>query len=412
MKRKLIQQMRNEWRSNLWMGIELVIVGFVLWAIFTFSGFMSYLHKEPVGFDLTDIYIGEIRSIPEEATTYTPYPDSLHSDRTDLESLMNHLRNNPYVEIIGTGINAIPYNFNFSGNEMSANIDGQRQIYYGNVRMMSPDLIRAIHLQGINGETSEELATMIDNGQILLSTYEATHNEIQADPTIWRGRDIFWSYDSTRVEHVGAVINGIRRSDYEPSFGVIVTNLTNRWLPDELVIRVKPGKGRDFLASVKGSDLEFGNVYVSNLQSSEQRRDQAHLTIKSNRDAMIVSAAFVMVAVFLGFLGSFWYKTQQRVPELALRKVNGATSASLFRRLISEGMILLAVAGAIIAVLGGFILSRIDLAAEIGMSFPAWIPWAMFAVALAALALMIVAGIALPASKAMKINPAQALKDQ
>ena len=30
MKRKLIQQMRNEWRSNIWMMVELAIVAIVV----------------------------------------------------------------------------------------------------------------------------------------------------------------------------------------------------------------------------------------------------------------------------------------------------------------------------------------------------------------------------------------------
>ena len=34
MKRKLIQQMRNEWRSNIWMMVELAIVAIVVWAMF------------------------------------------------------------------------------------------------------------------------------------------------------------------------------------------------------------------------------------------------------------------------------------------------------------------------------------------------------------------------------------------
>ena len=33
MKRKLLSQMRNEWRSNVWMTVELVVVGTVLFAI-------------------------------------------------------------------------------------------------------------------------------------------------------------------------------------------------------------------------------------------------------------------------------------------------------------------------------------------------------------------------------------------
>ena len=34
MKRKLFTQIKNEWRSNLWLGIELLVVSTALWYIF------------------------------------------------------------------------------------------------------------------------------------------------------------------------------------------------------------------------------------------------------------------------------------------------------------------------------------------------------------------------------------------
>lgn len=409
MKRKLIQQMRNEWRSNLWMGIELFIVGLVLWAIFSTFGFLANLHQPPRDYDLTDIYHGDLWLIDEKASTYTEYPDSAHNVWTDLAALTDNLRNNPYVEILGTGNNALPYSYNYSGNELTADIDGRRESYNGNLRNMSPDFIRAIRLRGLNGETTEELATMIENGNIIISLYD--RSRLESTPEQWRGRDVFWSYDSTRVEHVGAIIAGIRRSDYEPIYGGNVIK-NNMWFPDQIAIRVKPGKGREFMESLKGDDLEFGNVYISNMQSIDQRRESAHLNITTTIRNLSMCAIFVLTAVFLGFLGSFWYKTQQRVPELALRRVNGATRADLFRRLLGEGMLILLFSAVPTAIAGAVLLANIDIEGELGMPFPAMLPWLMFGITIASLALMIAAGIWFPATKAMKINPAQALKDQ
>ena len=409
MKRKLIQQMRNEWRNNLWMGIELFIVGIVLWAIFIVFAFIARLHEPPVCFDLTDIYYGNISTIDPEASTYTEYPDSLHDQWTDLDVLMNRLRDNPYVESLGTGNNALPYSYDFSGNELAANIDGHRQIYNGNLRDMSPDLIRTIRLTGLNSETPEELAQMLSDGKTIISLTDA--EDMDCTPEQWRGREVFWNYDSTHIEHIGAIIHGFRRSDYEPMFrGVIIRN--QHWFPSQIVFRVKPGMGSRFMESLSAADLETGNVYIYGLQSIEQRREVAHLNISTTIRNLTAGAIFVMLVVFLGFLGSFWYKTQQRIPELALRRVNGATGADLLRRLLGEGMMLLVFAAVPAAAIGAFAIISIDPEAEVGFSVPGWYYWATFAAAIGALALMIAAGIWFPASKAMKINPAEALKDQ
>lgn len=409
MKRKLIQQMRNEWRSNLWMGVELVIVGLVLWAIFLVFGMLGLIHQEPQGYDLTDVYNGDLWTIDENATTHVEYPDSAHNEWTDMETLIANLRNNPNVEMAGAGNNALPYSYNYSGNRLAAHINGWKQFYMGNCRNMSPDFVRTIRLTGINGETTEELAQMIADGKTLISLLETPSEE--CNPEEWRGKEVFWDWDSTRTVHIGAIIQGIRRSDYEPLFrGVIINN--NTWFPDQIAIRVKPGKGREFMESLKSEDLEFGNVYISNLQSIEQRRDAAHLTISTTIRNLTAGALFVMVAVFLGFLGSFWYKTQQRIPELALRRVNGATRGDLLRRLLGEGMLMLFFAAIPIAGLGALLLGQVNIEEEVGLGVPAWLPWTMFAAAVGALGLMIAGGIWFPAVKAMKINPAEALKDQ
>ncbi len=403
--------MRNEWRSNIWMCVELVITGLVLWAIFTTFAYLIEVHEGPKDYDLTDVYIGYVGTIDEDMSTYKPYADSLHNKKTDFSTLLANLSNNPHVESLGAGNNAMPYSYNYSGNAFSADIDGKRQNYGGNLRHLSPELVRTLRMTGLNGETTEELAEMIENGQTIISLFYNSHYD--GNPLEWRGRDVFWSYDSTRVEHIGAVIAGIRRSDYEPIYnGVIIQNVPSSWIPDQVGIRVKPGHGAEFMASLKGEDLEFGNVYISNLQSIDQRREQAHMNINQTIRVLTVSAIFVLTAVFLGFLGSFWFRTQQRVPELALRRVNGATRPDLFRRLLGEGMLVLCMAAPFIAAIGALLIFRTDITQEIRMQLSTRALWTGLPCAIAALALMIGAGILFPASKAMKVNPAEALKDQ
>lgn len=191
--------------------------------------------------------------------------------------------------------------------------------------------------------------------------------------------------------------------------GVLVCYYKN-WFPYEIAIRVKPGKGEEFMASLKGDDLEFGNVYASNIRSIEKRKDEAHLDIHNLLRNLTACAAFVMIAVFLGFLGSFWYRTQQRVPEIALRKVNGATNTDLFRRLISEGLVLLGVASVIILGTAAVLIPQVDIAGSIGFEVPKILLWGMVVVTLGVLALMIVGGIWLPARKAMKSTRQKHLK--
>lgn len=54
-------------------------------------------------------------------------------------------------------------------------------------------------------------------------------------------------------------------------------------------------------------------------------------------------AIFLMINIFLGVIGTFWFRTQQRRSEIGLRQALGASRRSIFTQLITEGIILLAV---------------------------------------------------------------------
>ena len=71
MKRKLIQQMRNEWRSNIWMMVELAIVAIVVWAMFIIMGAMLKLKYSRTDYPMDNIYISYIETVPEKSDSFT-----------------------------------------------------------------------------------------------------------------------------------------------------------------------------------------------------------------------------------------------------------------------------------------------------------------------------------------------------
>ena len=77
---------------------------------------------------------------------------------------------------------------------------------------------------------------------------------------------------------------------------------------------------------------------------------------------------------------------------------------------MAEGLMLLLVSAPVIALIVALVLPKFSL--DESITTPAWLVWTMFPVTMVALGLMIVTGIACPAFKAMKTNPAEALKDQ
>ncbi len=408
MKRKLFNQMCAEWRSNIWMLAELLIVGVVLWVITLVLWTMADLRFTEKGYDTSDVYVGSIRRIYEDSPAYRQY-DENHGYKTDLEPIIAKLRSNPYVEEVGMGNNALPYNYNFYGSVIEIPGDTAGLQYMGNRRIMTPEVVKILRLKGTRGETSEQLAAMVEKGEALISP---CIDPDSPSPELFLGREVFLNEDSSKILHIGAVVKGIQRSDYEPMWrGMLVMREDpyNNWWQD-LIVRVKPGMGRRFIESLKPGDMAHMNTYIPELKSVESIRQSCQLDQTTTIRNYATCGLFLLVAIFLGFLGSFWFRTQQRVPEIAIRKVNGATDGEIFRRLLAEGLLLLAAATPLILA-AAIALSRSGIINnKRGMG--EWLPYAAMAVAVAFLALIISAGVWLPARKAMKINPAEALKDQ
>lgn len=401
--------MRNEWRGNLWMVVQLLMVSVILWYLFISVFALVNMRLRYTGYDVSDIYVGQIKSVDESSPLYQPY-DSVHSPYTDFEMLMSQVRANPHVEIAAAGNNVATYLLNNIGRSWMCD-----SVYYsGNTRYVTPDVIRLYRLESLDGKSTEQLAEVIARGELIISQPDFDVNGYN-DPAPFIGKDVCAARDSSVVRHVGALAYGMRRFDYEPQWGVVYHPLPENYVPSQMLIRIRPGHDREFRESFTYVDQRAGNVYISGLKSISSMRDVAQLSDNMRIRNCIIGSVFLLIVIFLGFLGTFWFRTQQRTEEIAVRIVNGATRRDIFRRFIGEGMILLSIA-TLIALPVEILIVHYDLVSAFiitynYVTFRSIEIYQSFAAVLAILALLIVAGIWFPARKAMNIDPAYALKD-
>ena len=121
-----------------------------------------------------------------------------------------------------------------------------------------------------------------------------------------------------------------------------------------------------------------------------------------------VVMGFLLLTIFLGLLGTFWFRMQQRVSEIAIRKVCGATKVQIFMRIFGEGMILLGFAVIIAsAIVWPFSHYAID---QAGIEWYEILIFELVAIGLVALGILL--SVIYPARKAMNIEPAIAIKDE
>lgn len=413
MKRKLITEMRNEWRSNIWMVIELALVGLVLWGVTCVLYSLFDVTNTSHLYDTDDLVVADLGTVPDSANQYIPYADENQGYGTDMLMLRRRMEANPLVEVAGTGNNAVLYRLNFWDNSIWRR-DGDSTYTYGfNYREVTPSMARVYRIRGTRGETPEQVMSQLEQDKSLISTADLYQ---KYSPELFAGRNAYSSFDSTKVYTIGSiVVEGMRQNDYEPVMqGMMLKPLADDKMADEMVLRVKPGAGREFVNSLKPSDMRQGNVYIQSIHTLDELAESAHKDKTLLIMQLSVCGGFMLVVVFLGFLGTFWFRTQQRSQEIAIRRVNGATQRNVFARLVSEGMILLMV-GSAIWIAAAFVLLRNETVREMLDSLRSMneaIPYISMVIVVAVLALTIVAGVWMPARKAMRTNVSETIKDQ
>ena len=112
----------------------------------------------------------------------------------------------------------------------------------------------------------------------------------------------------------------------------------------ELCVRVRPEHDVDFISKLKAdseSQYRVGNIFISEVRSFKDIRRNVQQGYYNGMRNNITIMVFLLVNIFLGLLGTFWFRTQQRKSEIALHKAHGATNRMVFTRLVSEGWLLL-----------------------------------------------------------------------
>ncbi len=401
MKRNLLTQIKNEWRDNLWLVIELAIVAVAIWAL-SFTLYDTLRPKfDDKGYDIDNVYKITLKSLGKDSPEYVDMGDRTETANLDDEkNLMARIRKSPYVEIAAFSNNALPYQFSYAGNQLDVQDKGDSVFYMGNLRMASPEIAGVLKIRSTQNLSLKDLEEILRRGDLLVSTApDYSYGGVKDLKDLVGGRVM--PYDTLHTRRIGGVVKSIKRNEYEQKTGTIIfpideSDYKRLAYCSEIAVRVKPGTGKKF-------EEEFYSD-----KSMRQLRNR-YLTDLSLWSAGIV---FLLVIIFLGLLGTFWFRIRQRSGEIALRKTCGATSADIFRRIIGEGMILLSIA-LIPALIAGAAIYRFIII-EKGFPFDEYkyviaLSFLIMAVIMAA---MIVAGTVFPARKAMKTEPAIALKEE
>ena len=415
MSKKLFKQIRNEWRFNIWIFVELLIVSVVMWFITDYIYVIARNYIEPRGFDISHCYLISMGKLTPNSHEYNPADTTDNDDRAEL---LNRIQHRPEVEAASLSNNSYPYD-----GSNSSTIISHDTIQVGNNdwtmrRLVTPDFVRVFRYQGANGETPEQLANLLSKGNILISDNLFNKHRMPS-LTGLIGKTFHLDPDSTINYTLGASIKPVKYDDFESAThsysGVVKLGKENYKDMNELCVRVKENMDHNFIDNLwrdADKQLRVGNLYISDIQSFHDLRISfERLKINTVRN-YVAGGLFLMLNIFLGILGTFWFRTQQRRGEIALFKALGSTNHDVFIRQISEGIILLSIA-TIFATIIDLNLAFANLnAVHDGIYLEPIRFIATVLISYLLTAIMIIVGTWFPARKAMSIQPAEALHEE
>ncbi|WP_300699340.1 FtsX-like permease family protein [Bacteroides sp.] len=412
MTKKLLAQIKNEWLSNLWLALELLVVSVVMWYVVDYLYTRAATYLEPRGFNIEHCYLIELGELTPKSPDYTPNKstDDTHADITEL---IERLRRRPEVEAVSLSQNSYPYNGSNSTDPVR--YDTLQSPEWTIRRMVTPDFVRVFRYQGAHGETPEQLAEMLERGEFLASNN--LYRKYDHKLTEFVGKRFQLFGDTTKTYKLGAALQDVRYHDYDQarSSYCFLAKQSFYWVGMELCVRVREGQDNDFIMKLKkASESQFrvGNLFISEIRSFHDIRRNFQQAWTNDIRNYVMGMGFLLLNIFLGLLGTFWFRTQQRRSEIALHKAHGASVRDIFYRLLCEGWLLLLLITPLALVID-YNIANLELNSWRNGTTLEWDRLLLCAgISFVLIALMIAIGIGIPARKAMKVQPAEALHDE
>lgn len=331
----------NERKTNAWIVLEYIVVFCLLWFCIDYLYYMGKSYREPLGYDIEHVY--RIRMGQKD--------DEMEYTEEDwyeyAVTFLNRVRQHPDVESASLSRSGIPYGDSMSANSFVINSDSIREgIRLKWVSSGFFDVFK-MRVQGSVFDWRDQAASH----QVLLSPDNAGYLGGYS-----RSKYLLTDVHSVRNEpeddtyyNVIGTTHKVKDSFFDPYLSVMFLPLERRhlnlsWL--QIAVRIRPAAEKGFTERFTrdmSEQLDIGPFFLASISSFE---DLKHNMIKftrtlDNLNSVYAVTTFLIINIFLGLIGTFWYRTQSRRSEIGLRIALGATKRNAKTMMFTETLLLL-----------------------------------------------------------------------
>lgn len=352
--RHIFTQLWNRRRANGWIIIELLLVYCLLWYMVDYFFVLGYNQSLPSCRNLDHTWQVEVAQLPDTHPEYVAGESDSVALEMNYTRVLDRIRHAEGVEAIAVLERwGSPGSGSFNGDSYRNQRDtlhkgsGQiisfdpREDYFNVFRYTYPDgkpvSVHDFELADpkamVIGHLAE--AALFPNGKATGQVLESLREE-----------------RTTEQFEVKGVIGDIKRFGYErpqQAFYTPVRANADNIKYMEIAVRSRENlpdtQFRQHFKERMSRELRIGNFYLKGLKSYNQINSDTDALFGMTNDYRIrtVLMIFFLVNIMLCVMGTFWYRVNVRREEIGLRMALGSTGSDIRKLLLLEGICLLLV---------------------------------------------------------------------
>ncbi|MFV0418814.1 MAG: ABC transporter permease [Dysgonomonas sp.] len=409
----------TERKMNSWILLELILVFCILWFCVDYLYFTTKRYFEPKGFDTEHTYIINV-SMKDEGRETLASGDEENKQQIldDIWTIYDRIKKYPLIESASYSHASQPYSGSWSSSSIMVD-SVEVEFRYKRVTSGYFDVFKI----KLESGTIFDWNNVISESPVVIST---NRNGLIGGKLAQEIK--YLNPDKENKEKVIGVAEKSKRSEYEDYYITLYKPLRKDDLSlssyREICVRVKPDADKNFAEQFTNDmrgQLEIGPYYLSSVRPIDEYREEymEWMQFSNNFKSIYSISTFLIINIFLGIVGTFWFRIQSRRSDIGLRIAMGASKKNVRSMFIMETIILLFIAS-LIATPICINITMADILKDIGI--PAinreWTDvefsqyFIDFAITFIFLTVIATLAIWLPAHKASNIQPAMALRDE
>jgi putative ABC transport system permease protein len=265
---------------------------------------------------------------------------------------------------------------------------------------VGPNFFHTMNLQLVAGKefpsdgTFDSLGCILNETAVTLMGYK--------DPI---GKPVF--FGNQRGHIVGIVRDFHFRSLHDPIQPLTLAMGKSNWY-STILVRVEAGKTKIALEGLKKLCKELNPAFPFSYKFSDEEYANLYKSDEVIGNLSVIFASLAIIISCLGLLGLSIFTTSQRIKEIGVRKVLGASAASIFMLLSNEFLVLVGIAFAIATPIGWWAMDHW----LSGYAYRTKVPWWIFGVSGLLAILIALATVCYQAIKSANANPVISLRSE